>query len=1286
MVVFVGAGVACALLWAVDAVRLLSRTAEPVGELLPALGLSLVWHLAGGFLAGVVGGGGAAVYRAVTSAPSGSWRRTLLVGCAFGALGLPLFLRVSETVLGGARVADHWSVPALRVVAPTLMILVTGLGVMGLGACSRGPARALLGAACCVAIAGASGWWDSSRLRGQYEAVHEAATILTLVAAVAACSLLLRACGARPKRATWAVALTGLLALGSAVVFQPGLRERSVLRRASQHGAAVLRLRDALSPDRAAPRPALPDDAVRRHRRVRTEQNRRSRRALDRAIPDRQDWNLLWITVDTVRADRLSCYGYERETSPEVDRFARGAVLFEQAWCQNPFTHYSFQSMFYGLYPRTTPLFLRRTGVADPEQGAVTLARRLRDRGFVTAAVPAVPAGALDREEYRVLTRDFEEINPGRSGTSVDADAQTSLGVRFLRRRGAERWFLWLHYMDPHAPYTLHREWGFGASASDRYDGEVRTVDRGIGEVLRALRERGLADRTVVVINGDHGEALGDHDTDHHGSTLYQEQVHVPLIVRVPGVPPGRVRRPVENVDIATTALDLLAVDGGPETQGDSLAGLLLQGDAFEGGPPPVAFADIPPGTVGPLSPSSTNQVALRRGPWKLVSRLPGGDPELYDLRSDPGERRDVAHREPTVVVELEGVLRTVMGETVARRGDARGLRQRLQESSGDRARLVLLREAIRRREPGIEDVVRWFMTSDECEHGLRTALLPFAAPLLGEAAGPMIESALRRRASWGAVRAALDGLAALQPSVRRRHASDLVPMLRDLLSAPFVVARPAAESLALAGDRSGLELLRRGLAGPDHRVRFTSAVAAMRLGEEGALSAVLRGLGMWRYEVSLVVDALDALAATRTAAALPAVVELVKSPFVDHAVAAAAIRYLSALEDEAALCGFVFLLQGWDPATGASVREHLDGWVGEPRRRALQAVARELPGAFDLARRGDEAAVQVFVDASNAAGPAGGALFRVYGARVAAAAGSRSRAESLRDSVLEEPRARLWHGAARMSAAGSGVGARGLVVERAWCISDRPRDGAPFVHVAVRLRNSGSAPVSGGDWSGGPRLSVRWDQGDGAGDAVPRALPEAGLEPGGSVVVVIPCPSPPAGEDVRGVVISQAGAVPMAAGATSARSWTWSFDAYGHPPSGRFEGRQLMRSWWPDVSTVAVEERADGGVTYVASLPGSYLLSPGLRAHGGPLKVALDFRVSGVAGGEHSLLACQRAYGEDMAGAVPPDRFKVRQGVRQQIDAELPAMEGQGLRRLRLGPAGSSAILTVWSVELSPP
>jgi len=159
-----------------------------------------------------------------------------------------------------------------------------------------------------------------------------------------------------------------------------------------------------------------------------------------------------------------------------------------------------------------------------------------------------------------------------------------------------------------------------------------------------------------------------------------------------------------------------------------------------------------------------------------------------------------------------------------------------------------------------------------------------------------------------------------------------------------------------------------------------------------------------------------------------------------------------------------------------------------------------------------------------------------------------------------------------------------------------------------------------------------------------------------------------------------------MAAGATSARSWTWSFDAYGHPPSGRFEGRQLMRSWWPDVSTVAVEERADGGVTYVASLPGSYLLSPGLRAHGGPLKVALDFRVSGVAGGEHSLLACQRAYGEDMAGAVPPDRFKVRQGVRQQIDAELPAMEGQGLRRLRLGPAGSSAILTVWSVELSPP
>jgi arylsulfatase A-like enzyme len=287
--------------------------------------------------------------------------------------------------------------------------------------------------------------------------------------------------------------------------------------------------------------------------------------------------HVVLITVDTLRADHLSCYGYHRNTSPHIDRLASEGVRFDQAYTTIPLTGPAHISLFTSRYPQEHGA--RNNGVATAGAAKlVFLPQVLRKHGYRAGAfVSAWPLTArlthLDRsfDDYEeTLTRRYKLFNSSRYAEDV-----TPLAVRWLERNAGKRFFLWVHYFDPHQPYE--RRSGFapaanGAGAPDRsqnaemrdriarYDSEIAYTDHHVGILLHTLDRLKLRDSTLIVVAADHGESLGEHDYVGHGRHLYRDIVRVPLIVRLPkAVPPGLViPERVSLLDVAPTVVDLV--------------------------------------------------------------------------------------------------------------------------------------------------------------------------------------------------------------------------------------------------------------------------------------------------------------------------------------------------------------------------------------------------------------------------------------------------------------------------------------------------------------------------------------------------------------------------------------------------------------------------------------------------------------------------------------------------------------------------------------------------------
>jgi arylsulfatase A-like enzyme len=385
------------------------------------------------------------------------------------------------------------------------------------------------------------------------------------------------------------------------------------------------------------------------------------------ALPGRDDLNVLFILVDTLRADRLGVYGYERDTSPNLDALAATGIRFAQHVSQSSWTKCSMASLWTGLYPVRNRV-LRAYDVLSPD--ARMPAEIFQEAGFRTTAIwrngwiapnfgfsQGFEVYLSPRSERRRRARLQRIDNPNVTLDGDDADILNS-ALEFLRAHGHERWFLYLHMMDVHQ-YAYSEEAAlFGTGYSDSYDNSIRWVDSLLGHLISALVEQGLRERTVVVFSSDHGEAFGEHDGEGHARNVYGEVTQTPLILSFPFrlEPPIVVEARSENVDLWPTMLELLGLPPLPDVDGVSLVPQIVT--AARGEPPPdaegLAFAQIDQ-AWGRTQEVPQPMVAVNQGQWRLMFRA--GYPkrtELYDKWQDPDEQRNVAGEEPEITETLK--------------------------------------------------------------------------------------------------------------------------------------------------------------------------------------------------------------------------------------------------------------------------------------------------------------------------------------------------------------------------------------------------------------------------------------------------------------------------------------------------------------------------------------------------------------------------------------------------------------------------------------------------------
>jgi arylsulfatase A-like enzyme len=359
-------------------------------------------------------------------------------------------------------------------------------------------------------------------------------------------------------------------------------------------------------------------------------------RAADRVQP----LNVVLLLIDSLRPDHLGLYGYARATSPNLDRWAQQAVVFEQARAQAPNTPRSVPSLFSGRYPSRVGWDHWYANYPKPTAAHPTWMSLLQQAGHRTEAVSR--HYYFDRVE--ALARGVDRWNnDGASAVleSMDeshADAISARALAAIERLAiAEKPFaLFVHYFAPHARYVDHPEVAsFGNGNVDRYDSEIAYVDHHLQPVLQRLSADDLSERTVVIVVSDHGEAFGEHGLDLHGRTVFDEELRVPMLWRVPGATPRRVHDPVALIDVLPTLAELLGF-AATEVHGRSLAPA-IRGESLQG--ERVLFAE-----QLPYPHHKVHMVAAWDGSGrKLVRDVTRNAGWAFELTRDPGETQPVA-------------------------------------------------------------------------------------------------------------------------------------------------------------------------------------------------------------------------------------------------------------------------------------------------------------------------------------------------------------------------------------------------------------------------------------------------------------------------------------------------------------------------------------------------------------------------------------------------------------------------------------------------------------------
>ncbi len=391
--------------------------------------------------------------------------------------------------------------------------------------------------------------------------------------------------------------------------------------------------------------------------------------------------NIILITIDTLRADHLFCYGYSRQTSPFIDNIARQSAVFTQAYSTSSWTAPSMASIFTGLYPRSHGV---QHGVARGPKAFITgqemLVKKIPTIAAVLKAAGYATFGVSSNAHVSVGTGFAQGFDYFETHWFMKSPAPNNSVKKWLKHiRQAHRYFLWVHYFDPHNPYGPRRPWfktymlqsnsysqwtrkvmpnpkdhikeirGNPEALQtlvDRYDSEINFCDRHINELFDLLSPD---ENTLIIITVDHGEAFLDHGQLLHGDTLFEEEIRVPLLIKLPGS--GHTKKtiplPLSNRHIFRTIMDIAGLDKGNKIPGISLMPLISE-----------AATVISRHVYFELDWSGYSK-ALRVDNWKLV--VSGRDRKkhfLFNLQSDPGEARNLAGKMPEKAKELEALLK----------------------------------------------------------------------------------------------------------------------------------------------------------------------------------------------------------------------------------------------------------------------------------------------------------------------------------------------------------------------------------------------------------------------------------------------------------------------------------------------------------------------------------------------------------------------------------------------------------------------------------------------------
>lgn len=391
------------------------------------------------------------------------------------------------------------------------------------------------------------------------------------------------------------------------------------------------------------------------------------------ALSERNDLNVLFIVIDTLRANHLGAWGYERDTSPILDHLAANGVRFARQLAQSSWTKCSMASLWTGMNPA-------KTGVTRFEHLLASEARMpaeiLKEAGFRTIGlfrngwVEGYHGFDQGFDTYvrpvgRGVSRDVRRENPTIKGSNTDDDA-VAAAIEFLRVQGQERWFLYLHHMDVHEYLYDEDTAVFGSSYLDVYDQAILREDRVINQLLVFLSEKGFLENTLIVIASDHGEAFGEHRGEGHARKVYREETHVPFIVSFPfRLEPGVVvEHPTRNVDVWPTLFELLGLTGPGKVDGVSRVPDILAAARGEEKPAreSVGFAHLDQSWGRRQTKPLPTVSVVADGFRYVMAELPGGTrEELFHSDVDPLELADVAAEHPETLERLRGLAETYL-------------------------------------------------------------------------------------------------------------------------------------------------------------------------------------------------------------------------------------------------------------------------------------------------------------------------------------------------------------------------------------------------------------------------------------------------------------------------------------------------------------------------------------------------------------------------------------------------------------------------------------------------